>query len=50
MALAHIARRIDFTLYETTVENITVYRDKAIGCPEVGLFNVRATVSGIVEE
>ncbi|CAG8196161.1 unnamed protein product [Penicillium salamii] len=50
LALAHIARRIDFTLYETTVENITVYRDKAIGCPEVGLFNVRATVSGIVEE
>ncbi|CAG8158787.1 unnamed protein product [Penicillium olsonii] len=50
LAIAHIARRVDFTLHETTVENITVYRDKAIGCPKVGLFNVRATVSGIIEE
>lgn len=50
LAIAHIVRRIDFALYETTVENISVYRDKAIGCPKVGLFGVRATVTSIIEE
>ncbi|KAJ5342350.1 hypothetical protein N7541_011474 [Penicillium brevicompactum] len=50
LAIAHIVRRIDFALYETTVENISVYRDKAIGCPKVGLFGVRATVTSIIKE
>lgn len=50
LAIAHIVRRINFSLYETTIENISVYRDKAIGCPKVGLFDVRATVSSIIEE
>ncbi|KAJ5757735.1 uncharacterized protein N7511_006429 [Penicillium nucicola] len=49
LALAHIARRIDFELYETTVDNITVYRELGIGCPKTGLLGVRATVSGIVK-
>ena len=49
LSLAHIARRIDFALYETTTDNICVYRDMGIGCPEVGLFGVRATVEGLVE-
>ncbi|KAJ6184876.1 hypothetical protein N7519_006177 [Penicillium mononematosum] len=50
LSLAHIARRIDFALYETTTDNICVYRDMGTGCPEVGLFGVRATVEGLVEE
>jgi hypothetical protein len=50
LAIAHIARRIDFELYETTVDNITVYRELGIGCPKVGLLGVKAIVSGIVEE
>jgi hypothetical protein len=50
LSLAHIARRIDFALYETTTDNICVYRDLGIGCPEVGLFGVKATVKGLVEE
>ncbi|KAJ6019622.1 hypothetical protein N7522_001689 [Penicillium canescens] len=49
LALAHIARRIDFALYETTVDNIAVYRDLGIGCPKVGFLGVRAIVTGIVE-
>ncbi|CAG8020504.1 unnamed protein product [Penicillium nalgiovense] len=50
LSIAHIARRINFALYETTTDNICVYRDMGIGCPEVGLFGVRATVEGLVEE
>ncbi|KAJ5250815.1 hypothetical protein N7489_001225 [Penicillium chrysogenum] len=50
LSLAHIARRIDFALYETTTDNICVCRDMGIGCPDVGLFGVRATVEGLVEE
>ncbi|KAJ5121288.1 uncharacterized protein N7515_009249 [Penicillium bovifimosum] len=50
LAIAHIARRIDFELYETTTDNICVYRDLGIGCPKEGLFGVRVTVKGLVEE
>ncbi|KAJ5782303.1 hypothetical protein N7457_004077 [Penicillium paradoxum] len=50
LALAHIARRIDFELYETTIDDVCVYRELGIGCPEVGMFSVRATVKGLVEE
>ncbi|KAJ5558222.1 hypothetical protein N7535_008437 [Penicillium sp. DV-2018c] len=50
LAIAHIARRIDFELYETTADNICVYRDLGIGCPKEGLFGVRARVTGLVEE
>lgn len=50
LSLAHIARRVNFALYETTTDNICVYRDMGIGCPEVGLFGVKATVEGLVEE
>lgn len=50
LSLAHIARRVNFALYETTTDNIRVYRDMGIGCPEVGLFGVKATVEGLVEE
>lgn len=50
LSIAHIARRIDFALYETTPENIRVYRDLGIGCPKVGLFGVRATVESIIKE
>ncbi|KAJ5312793.1 hypothetical protein N7508_003623 [Penicillium antarcticum] len=50
LALAHIARRIDFELYETTVDNITVYRELGIGCPKTGLLGVRAIVTGILEK
>ncbi|OQE44489.1 hypothetical protein PENCOP_c002G01106 [Penicillium coprophilum] len=50
LSLAHIARRIDFALHQTTADNICVYRDMGIGCPEVGLFGVRATVEGLIKE
>lgn len=50
LSLAHISRRVNFALYETTTDNICVYRDMGIGCPEVGLFGVKATVEGLVEE
>ncbi|KOS41655.1 hypothetical protein ACN38_g7501 [Penicillium nordicum] len=50
LSLAHIARRVNFALYETTTDNICVYRDMGIGCPEIGLFGVKATVEGLVEE
>ncbi|KAJ5491962.1 Cytochrome P450 [Penicillium expansum] len=50
LSLAHIARRVDFALHETTTDNICVYRDMGIGCPKVGLFGVKATVAGLVEE
>lgn len=50
LAIAHIARRIEFSLYETTVDNISVYRDMAIGCPRVGMFGVRAAVESVIED
>ncbi|KAJ5091969.1 hypothetical protein NUU61_006839 [Penicillium alfredii] len=50
LALAHIVRRFDFALYETTVDNISVYRNLGVGYPKNGNFNVRATVEAILDE
>lgn len=50
MTLAHIVRRFDFVLYETTVDNIAVYRELGIGYPKEGCFSVKVKVSAIVEK
>ncbi|KAJ5826070.1 hypothetical protein N7474_003208 [Penicillium riverlandense] len=50
LALAHIVRRFDFAPYDTTVANISVWRELGIGFPKEGRFGVRATVLAIVEE
>lgn len=50
MCLAHIMRRFDFVLYETTIDNIAVYRELGIGYPKEGCFNVKAKVEAIVKK
>jgi hypothetical protein len=50
MSLAHIIRRFDFVLHETTMNNITVYRELGIGYPKEGCFNVKAKVESIIEK
>jgi hypothetical protein len=48
--VAHVVRRFEFEPYETTVDNICVFRDLGIGCPEKGLFDVKAKVKSIREK
>ncbi|KAJ5098746.1 hypothetical protein N7532_005747 [Penicillium argentinense] len=47
LTVAHVVRRFEFEPYETTVDNIRVFRDLGIGCPEKGLFDVKAKVKAI---
>lgn len=50
MTLAHIVRRFDFAPFETTVEDLAVYREQGVGLPKRGYFGVKAIITGIVEE
>lgn len=50
MTLAHIVRRFDFVPFETTVEDLAVYREQGVGLPKSGYFEVKAIISGIVED
>ncbi|KAJ5677809.1 Cytochrome P450 [Penicillium maclennaniae] len=50
MSLAHIIRRFDFVLHETTMDNIAVYRELGIAYPKKGCFSVKAKVAAIIEK
>lgn len=43
-------RRLEFAPFETTLENICVYRELGVGYPKRGAFDVRARVVGIIEK
>lgn len=43
-------RRFEFAPFETTVDNISVYRELGVGYPKKGVFDVRARVEAIVEK
>lgn len=43
-------RRFEFAPYETTIDNISVYRELGVGYPKKGFFDVKARVVGIVEK
>lgn len=43
-------RRFEFAPFETTLENICVYRELGVGYPKRGAFDVRARVVGIIEK
>lgn len=46
MTMAHIVRRFDMELYETTAESIKMYRDLGLGYPKEGVFKVMVKVVG----
>lgn len=50
LTLAHIMRRFEFAPFETTLDNISVYRELGVGYPKRGVFDVRARVVGIIEK
>ncbi|KAF3384403.1 Trichodiene oxygenase [Penicillium rolfsii] len=50
MTLAHIVRRFDFAPFETTVDDLAVYREQGVGLPKSGYFGVKAMVINIVED
>ncbi|KAJ5160262.1 Benzoate 4-monooxygenase cytochrome P450 [Penicillium canariense] len=50
MTLAHIVRRFDFMPFETTVDDLAVYREQGVGLPKSGSFSVKAIVAGIAED
>lgn len=50
MTIAHVVRRFDFILSETSADSICVHRETGIGCPETGYFNVKCVISAIVDE
>ncbi|KAJ5682420.1 cytochrome P450 [Penicillium macrosclerotiorum] len=49
MTMAHIVRRFDMELYNTTPESIKTYRDLGLGYPKEGALKVMAKVVGTVE-
>jgi hypothetical protein len=49
MTMAHIVRRFDIELHDTTSETIKVYRDLGLGYPKEGALRVMAKVVGSVE-
>jgi hypothetical protein len=50
MTLAHMVRRFDFAPFETTVDNLAVYREQGVGLPKSGYFGVKAIITGIMED
>ncbi|KAJ5587589.1 uncharacterized protein N7459_003354 [Penicillium hispanicum] len=50
MTIAHIVRRFKFVPYETTVEDLMVYRERGVGLPKDGYFDVKAKVKAILED
>lgn len=50
LSLAHIMRRFEFAPFETTLDNICVYRELGVGYPKRGSFDVRARVVGVIEK
>ncbi|KAJ5762739.1 cytochrome P450 [Penicillium manginii] len=49
MTMAHIVRRFDIELHDTSSETIKVYRDLGLGYPKEGALRVMAKVVGSVE-
>lgn len=49
LAIARLARRFDMDSFQTTEENINVYRDQILPFPERGNFSIQATVKSLVE-
>lgn len=50
MTIASFVRRFDMELYETTMENIRIYRELGIGQPKEGDFSVRAKITNVIKE
>ena len=50
MTLAHIMRRFEFVPHETTDEDLMVYRERGVGLPKNGYFDVKARITAILEE
>ena len=50
MTIAAFVRRFDMELYETTVDNIRIYRELGIAQPKEGEFSVRAKVVNVLKE
>ncbi|KAL8784190.1 MAG: hypothetical protein Q9195_009137 [Heterodermia aff. obscurata] len=50
MTIAAFVRRFDMELYETTMNNIRIYRELGIGQPKEGDFSVRVKVTNIIKE
>jgi hypothetical protein len=48
--IAHIVRRFDFELFETTPEDVHMTREWVLGVPESGSLKIRAKVTNILEE
>jgi hypothetical protein len=48
-ALAHLARKFDMELYETTAENVSVGREMALPFPEKVPYQVQVRVTRVVD-
>lgn len=48
--IAHIVRRFDFELFETTPEDVHMTREWVLGVPESGSLRIRAKVTSILGE
>ena len=47
-ALAHLARKFDMELYETTAENVSVGREMALPFPEKVPYQVQVGLRGLL--
>jgi hypothetical protein len=48
-ALAHLARKFDMQLHETTAENVSVGREMGLPFPEKMVYQVKVKITQVVE-
>lgn len=49
LTISSFARNFDMELYETSFENIRVFRDQGLPYPEKGHWNIKAKVTRVIE-
>lgn len=50
LALAHVVRRYDMKLYDTTFDNVHLVRDLGLGFPKEKPLSVKTRVTGVLTE
>lgn len=50
LTIAHVFRRYEFELYDTTVDDVRLVRDRFFGAPKDGSKGVRVLVKGLAKE
>jgi hypothetical protein len=50
LTIAYAIRRFNFEMYETGPEEVRITRERVVGYPESGTFQVHAKITSLVDE